>query len=204
MCDQDLTHSLDTLKCIFVNIVSKAVIRDACGTWRSLCTVTTIQSIQKSTRNSPLETRKQISQWIAEDTVLAFYSPSCQCFWTDCWKFFRGGFKTSYWGSLWPRSDLFLGHTKNISVNIFLKVYIRDMCGTWHGLFTVASIHSILKNTRNSQKLENGLWNKLAGWWRIIQESKQREIELISKKVWRKRNEKMFKRSNLLVLCEEI
>ena len=26
-----------------------------------------IQSIQKSTTNSPLETRKQVSQWMAED-----------------------------------------------------------------------------------------------------------------------------------------
>ena len=62
------------------------------------------------------------------------FSPSRQYFGTDCRKFFRGGFKTSYWGSVWPRSDLFLGHTKNISVNIFLKVYIRDVCGTWHDL----------------------------------------------------------------------
>ena len=71
-CDRDLTHSLDTLKCLSVNVVPQVVIRDACSTWYSLCTVTTIQSIQKSIRNSPLETRKQVSQWVAEDTALSF------------------------------------------------------------------------------------------------------------------------------------
>ena len=105
-------------------------------------TIQKIQSIQKSTRNSPLETRKQVSQWMAEDTVLNFLF--------SFRKFFRVGFQTSYWGSMWPRSDLFLGRTKNISVNIFLKVYVRDVCGTWHGLSTVTSIHSILKGTRSS------------------------------------------------------
>ena len=29
--------------------------------------VTSIQSIQKNTRNNPLETQKQVSQWMAED-----------------------------------------------------------------------------------------------------------------------------------------
>ena len=66
-CDQDLTHSLYTLKCFSVNIVPQVVIRDTCSTRHRLCTVTRIQSIQKGTRNSPLETRKQGSQWIAED-----------------------------------------------------------------------------------------------------------------------------------------
>ena len=32
VCDQDLAHSLDTLKCLPVNIVLQVVIRDACGT----------------------------------------------------------------------------------------------------------------------------------------------------------------------------
>ena len=102
-----------------------------------------------------------ITQTLKLSPTSCSFSPSRQCFWTDCRKFFRGGFKTSYWGSVWPRSNLLLGHTKNISVNIFLKVYIRDACGTWHGLFTITSIHSILKNTRNSQKSRNALWNKL-------------------------------------------
>ena len=32
VCDEDLTHSLDTLSSLFVKIVSQVVIRDACGT----------------------------------------------------------------------------------------------------------------------------------------------------------------------------
>ena len=134
-----------------------------------------------------------------------FFSPSRQCFWTDCQKFFRGGFKTSYWESVWPRSDLFLGHTKNISLNIFLKVCIREVCGTWHNLFTVTSIHSILKSTKNSQKLGNALWNKLASRWQIIQRSKQREIELISKKVWKKKKRKDVRKKQFIgAIFEEI
>ena len=44
-CDQDLTYSLDTLNSLSVKSVSQVVIRDACGTWHSLCTVTSIYSI---------------------------------------------------------------------------------------------------------------------------------------------------------------
>ena len=51
-CDKYLTHSLDTPKYISVKIVTKVVIYDACGTWYSLFTVTSIHSIQKNTRNS--------------------------------------------------------------------------------------------------------------------------------------------------------
>ena len=54
-------------KMSFVNIVPQVAIRDTCGTWHSLSTVTSIQSIQRSTRNSPLETRKQVNQWMGED-----------------------------------------------------------------------------------------------------------------------------------------
>ena len=32
MCDQNLTHSLDTLKSLSINIVAQVVIRDACDT----------------------------------------------------------------------------------------------------------------------------------------------------------------------------
>ena len=50
--DQDLSHSLDISKIISVKTVSQFVIHDACGTWHGFCTVTSIHSIQKSTRNS--------------------------------------------------------------------------------------------------------------------------------------------------------
>ena len=62
-CDQDLTHSLDTPKCISVKIVPQVVNCDAYGTWYSLCTVTSIYSIQKHTRdfqNRPPETRRRV------------------------------------------------------------------------------------------------------------------------------------------------
>ena len=64
-CDQELTHSFDTSKNISVKTVPVVVIFDACGTLRILCTVTSIHSIQKRTRNSqnqPPETRKQVIQ----------------------------------------------------------------------------------------------------------------------------------------------
>ena len=52
LCDQDLAHSLDISKIISIKTVSQFVIHDACGTWHGFCTVTSIHSIQKSTRNS--------------------------------------------------------------------------------------------------------------------------------------------------------
>ena len=78
---------------------------------------------------------------------------------------------------------------KSFSVKSVPQVVIWDACDTWHALNTVTSIHSIQKSTRNSQKLGNNLASKtmLDSGWQKIQESKQKEIELISKIVWRKR-----------------
>ena len=90
---------------------------------------------------------------------------------------------------MWPRSDSFLGHIKK-SLNIVPQVVIWDVCGTWHG---VTSVHSIQKSTRNSQKLGNKLGQLFSECWQKIQLLKQREIELISKRVWRKGKEKMFR-----------
>ena len=50
--DQDLTYSLDTLKTLSIKSVPEVVIRGVCGTWHCLNMVTSIHSIQKSTRNS--------------------------------------------------------------------------------------------------------------------------------------------------------
>ena len=52
-CDQDLTYSLDTSKNSPVKIVFEAIIGDASGTWHGLFTVTSIHSIQKSTKKLP-------------------------------------------------------------------------------------------------------------------------------------------------------
>ena len=65
-CDHDLTHNLDKLKSLSVKIAAQVVIRDACGTWHSLCTVT---SIQKKHKKQP-ETQRQVSQWMAEDSQI--------------------------------------------------------------------------------------------------------------------------------------
>ena len=56
---------MDTQKSLSIKIIAQVVIRDACGTWHGLCTVTSIHRIQKSTKKQP-ETRKQVSQWMAE------------------------------------------------------------------------------------------------------------------------------------------
>ena len=47
-CDQDLTYSRGTPKNISVKNFPQVVIRDACGTWYSLCTVTNIHSMLKT------------------------------------------------------------------------------------------------------------------------------------------------------------
>ena len=62
-CDQNLTHSLDTPKIISIKIVPEVVTRDACGTWHGLCTVTSIHSIQKSTRNNQKLGNKLAGRW---------------------------------------------------------------------------------------------------------------------------------------------
>ena len=51
----------------FHKFVPQVVIHDVRGTSHSLCMVTSVQIIQKSTRNFPIETWKQVSQWMAED-----------------------------------------------------------------------------------------------------------------------------------------
>ena len=86
--------------------------------------------------------------------------------------------------------------THDVCVTVFEDV-ICDVCGPCHAiyfsLFTVASIHSIYKNTkiRNS-----GILNKIEGDTEdsTVQCSKDREIE--AEKVPRERKEKIFKRRN--------
>ena len=55
--------SLDTLKSLSVKSVPQVVIRDACGTWHALYTVTSIHSIQNSTTNSQKLGNKLASGW---------------------------------------------------------------------------------------------------------------------------------------------
>ena len=56
-----------------IRIISQVAIRDAYGTWHSLCTVTSIHSIQKCTRNSQKLGNKLVrpfSQCMAEDSMV--------------------------------------------------------------------------------------------------------------------------------------
>ena len=114
----------------------------------------------------------------------------------DCLKLFSKCFMINYQESMWPRSDWFLGNTKKSFVKKVPEVSICHGCGTWHVWYTVTCIHSIQKSTRNSRKLGN----KLASGWQKIKGSKQREIELITIKVWEKRKGKMFKLRGWLLL----
>ena len=120
--------------------------------------------------------------------VLFLFFPFRHFFWKDCRYLFSKRFIMSYQKSVWPRSDSFLGHIKIFPKKLFLKlqVVIRDACGTWHSLRTVTNIHSIQKNTRNSPA-RNSEGHLVSECWLKIQSSKQREIELISKNVRRKR-----------------
>ena len=96
--------------------------------------------------------------------------------------------------------DQYLTHAldtlKSLSIKIVAQVVICEACCTWYCLCTVTSIHSIQKSTQNSQKLRN----KLANGWQKIGGSKQRGIELITKKVWRKRRDKTFRLRSWLLL----
>ena len=104
---------------------------------------------------------------IAILVLFFFHFSFSSLFWTDGQKLFSELFIISYQGNKWPRSDSSLDTLKSLSVKIVDQVVIRDECGTWHSLCTVTSIHSIQKNTRNSQKLGN----KLASGWQKIQGS---------------------------------
>ena len=121
----------------------------------------------------------------------SFY-PSRSVLMTDCQNFFRRRFKISYQVGMWSRSGLFLGNTKK-----YFHKNCSSSCYPWNMWHTTATcIHSIQKSPRNNQKLGK----KLVSRWTMIQESEQREIVLIRKKVWIKRREKMFKRRDWLML----
>ena len=84
-----------------------------------------------------------------------------------------------------------LDTARNISVKNVPQVVIRDVCGTWYGLFTVSSFHSIQKSTRNSQKLGNTLASRQVDDSRFKVQNRVKKSE---------EKEKMFKRRNWLVL----
>ena len=109
-------------------------------------------------------------------------------------KFVRKRCLIRYPETVSPRSQSF-----HWTQNMFLKklfpalLFPNRVAHVIH-LFMVTSIHNIREGTRNSQKLRY----KLIRRWKKIQWSKERKIELISKKLRGK--EKVFKRSNWLML----
>ena len=105
-------------------------------------------------------------------------------------------FTFSYQGKVWRRSDSFLWTPKCIPVNIIAQDVVCDACGTSYALYTVTSVYSIQKSTTNIQNRLPKTRKQViqtASRWQKIQKLKLWETELISKKVWRKRKEKMFK-----------
>ena len=116
-------------------------------------------------------------------------------------------------------SSLFPGQTAKRFLANVLKLVIKKVCNQGHTkkhfcnncspscyslahvttLSTVISIRSIQKSTRNSQKLGN----KLTSRWQKIQGSKQREIELISKKSLKKKKREDVQNNKLFAAsCE--
>ena len=64
-------------------------------------------------------------------------------FWTDCFKLFSKRFIINYQGTVWPRSDSFLGHTKrSFRKKCSSSCYSRLLCHTtqdsytWHKIAT--------------------------------------------------------------------
>ena len=94
----------------------------------------------------------------------------------------------------------FIEHTKKCFRK---KLFPKLLCSTHVShdirLFMATSIHSIRESTRNSEKLEN----KLGRRWQEIHESneREREIKLISIKVWGIEKGVMFFFLNSLMLC---
>ena len=118
--------------------------------------------------------------------------PSRQFFWKDCQKLFSHRFNFSYQENVWPRSDSFIGRTKTyFDKYISWSWYSRCV---WHMI--------LLKHAFTAPKKaqETVRTDQTTSRWQMIQESKQREIELISKKVCRKRKKKLFKTRNWLLL----
>ena len=80
--------------------------------------------------------------------VFFVFFPSCHFFWTDCQKLLSQRFQISYKERLWPRS----GHSLYILKKSFVKIVVRDACGTWHSFSMIIGTRSTQKSTRNNQK----------------------------------------------------
>ena len=109
-------------------------------------------------------------------------------------KFVRKRCLIRYPETVSPRSQSFQWTQNMFLKKLFPALLFPNRVAHVIHLFMVTSIHNIREGTRNSQKLRY----KLIRRWKKIQWSKERKIELISKKLRGK--EKVFKRSNWLML----
>ena len=81
------------------------------------------------------------------------------CFWINCQKIFGEHFKICYQGSVWPRSDSFLGHTKRcFHKNCSLSCYSQHV---WHMTQLISgkqfSRHPKKDKKRKNRKQPNSL-----------------------------------------------
>ena len=117
---------------------------------------------------------------------LFFLFPFSTGLWTDCLKLFSKRFNINYQGSMWPRSDSFVGHTKKyFHKNCSWSCYLQ---GVWHMTrLKHGNQHSQHPKKHKKEQETCKQVSQLVSGWKEMQGSKQREIKLISKKVWRKR-----------------
>ena len=82
-------------------------------------------------------------------------------FWTDCLKLFSKRFMINYQGSVWPRSDSFLGHTKKS----FCKK-CSSSCYSWRVWHTTRLKHGNQHSQHpKKHKKQPETRNKLASQW---------------------------------------
>ena len=90
---------------------------------------------------------------------------------------------------------ILLGKLKKVYVKIVLSVVTHDACFTWQSmyfsLFTVTSIHSIPKRTKNSQKIGN----KLDDGGRFKLKTERNRVDMAKSL----RKKKVFERRNWLI-----
>ena len=96
-------------------------------------------------------------------------------------------YKISYQWGVWRRSDSFLGHTKKyFSKTCFSSCYsgrVWHMTRLIHGNQHLQHPKKHKKWPETRKQVIQLVWSR----WMKIQASKQKETELISKEVWRKK-----------------
>ena len=102
-----------------------------------------------------------------------------------------------YLGSVTNIGPVWLDTRKKVCVNNVFKDVTSDAydpCNSiYFALFAVTSIQIIQRITKIRNKMEGNTKDS------TVQDSKDREIDLISRKVWRKIKSKVFKRRSWLI-----